>query len=128
MKNLIIEATDFTPEINFDYEKNKLLIKGESYPESVSNFYGKVFESLKVYFSDLKNSLVNVDIKLIYFNSSSAKVLMNFFTLLEDSIQNGNSIVINWYYESEDDILLEFGEDFKEDFPKLTFNLVEIEE
>ena len=36
---LDIEATPRTPAVSFDFGSNRLTIKGESYPEDVTEFY-----------------------------------------------------------------------------------------
>ncbi len=63
------------------------------------------------------------DVELAYFNSSSAKVLMNLFSLLEDAAKNNKTVAINWHYNKDDDTMQEFGEDFASDMEHLSFNL-----
>jgi len=52
------------------------------------------------------------DIQLEYFNTSSSKCLVEIFRRLEKI--NSQNIVINWYYEEDDEDMQESGEDFKE--------------
>lgn len=125
MENLIIEASKYTPEINFDCQKHILVIKGSSYPENVMTFYDPIFSWLKDYLAQVSDETVSVTVDLVYFNSSSSKTLMNFFDLLDDAAGDGKNIIINWIYESDDEDALEFGEDFEEDLENVTFNLVE---
>ena len=40
---------------------------------------------LETYLNQLENESLEVDVELIYFNSSSSKVFMNFFDMLEDA-------------------------------------------
>ena len=49
MENLFIEGTERTPNIEFDYSKNKLVISGEAYPENNEEFYKPIFDSLQSY-------------------------------------------------------------------------------
>lgn len=126
MENLIIEETKFSPSIVFDGEKHSLSITGKSYPENTSVFYAPVFSWLEDYIAKLDdNQEVGVNIELIYFNSSSSKVLLDFFDILDEAAEDGKSIAVNWIYEEDDEDSLEFGEEFKEDYESLTFNLVE---
>jgi hypothetical protein len=128
MDNLKIDATKYTPEISFDCEKNLLEIKGESYPENIAEFYAPVFEWLEGYIEQLDDDAqVVVNMELIYFNSSSSKVLLDLFDLLEEAVNSGKHITVNWIYEKEDEDTLEFGEEFQEDFQSLTIHLVEKE-
>ncbi|MBF0572249.1 MAG: DUF1987 domain-containing protein [Desulfamplus sp.] len=127
MEHLIIEASKSTPAIHFDPEQHLLSIKGQSYPENSSKFYTPVFAWLKEYLAlpYLKNIII--DIEMSYFNSSSSKILMNIFEMLDESAEDGKSVVINWLYQEDDDTSLECGEEFKEDIStNVIFNLVEI--
>ena len=126
MENLIIEETKFSPSIVFDGDKHCLSITGKSYPENTSVFYAPVFSWLEDYIEKLDDDQdVGVNIELIYFNSSSSKVLLDFFDILDEAAEDGKSIAVNWIYEEDDEDSLEFGEEFKEDYESLTFNLVE---
>jgi len=79
MENIKISATDRTPEIDFNFQENILRIKGESYPENVNEFYDEILGKLKSYLSELSDIKVEFNIEFIYFNSSTAKVLMELF-------------------------------------------------
>ena len=122
MQNLFIEATKYTPEINFDPEKGILEIKGKSYPENTFDFYAPVMEWLKEYFKNPKEPTI-INIELIYFNSSSSKWLFDFFDFLEEQVNKGHKIIINWIYDVDNDVAEEAGEDFKEEFENLEINL-----
>jgi deoxyribodipyrimidine photolyase len=126
MKNLEISKTKTTPEILFNFSKNELSITGESFPENTSEFYAPVFEWLEEYLDTLSDQLVTVNIELVYFNSSSSKVLMDLFDMLEESVQNGKEISVNWRYDEDNEMAAEYGEDFMEDLEHLPFHLVEI--
>lgn len=125
MDNLLIEATKYTPKISFNAETNVLEIKGETYPENTAEFYSPVFEWLEAYLNQLQDQKVRVDMEIIYFNSSSSKVLMDLFDRFEESVKEGKSIEINWIYHKEDESALEYGEEFQEDLEVLKLNLIE---
>jgi hypothetical protein len=125
MNNLMIEATKYTPEISFDCEKHLLEIKGKSYPENTSVFYQPIFEWLEEYFERDATRDVTVNMELIYFNSSSSKVLMDFCDVLEEAANSGKNVTVNWIYEEDDEDALEFGEEFQEELESVKFNLVE---
>jgi hypothetical protein len=125
MENLQIEATKSSPEINFSSETNILAITGESYPENTTQFYQKVFAWLEEYMEEVTNEKVIFNIELIYFNSSSSKVLMDLFDILDELHEEGKDIEVNWIYDEDNDASLEYGEEFAEDIESLTFNLVE---
>ncbi len=124
MKTLTIEASKYTPEIEMNAENNILSIKGKSYPENTFDFYAPVMAWLQEYFAqeDLPKVTLNMDI--IYFNSSSSKLFFDLFDLLEEAHEKGKEICINWYYDDENESAEEAGEDFKEDFEGMDFNII----
>lgn len=124
MEKIIRTATDRTPEVFFDFEGGVFSFKGESYPEDASAFFGPLHQSLEEFLGTDFDSEIVFDVEFAYFNSSSAKVLMNLFQLLEDAAKNqGKKTVINWHYNEDDDTMLEFGEDFASDMEHASFNL-----
>ncbi len=125
MENLEIAATKSTPTIYFDVQTHVLLMAGESYPENTSQFYAPVYRWLEECLDSLEEQQLVFNIELIYFNSSSSKVLMDLFDLMEDASDEGKNIIVNWVYDEENDSALEYGEEFAEDMEELTFNLVE---
>jgi len=128
MENLKIKATRYTPEISFNAETNVLELKGECYPENIAEFSEPLFSWLEDYLSFLGNQAVIVNVDLNYFNSSTSKMLLNFFDKLEAEVANGKNISVNWIYDPENDSAEEYGEEFQEDLESLSFNLVKKEE
>ena len=122
-ENISIEATERSPAIEFDFEQNTFSIRGESYPEDVASFFGPVIGPLDEHLSSLNGGEVRFDFELIYFNSSSAKVLMGLFDKLDETADQDVSVTINWYYDEEDDTMEELGQEFAEDLENATFNL-----
>jgi len=125
MENLNIPATKSSPEISLNAQTNILSIIGESYPENTAQFYEAIFKWLEEYIANLESEEVVFNIELIYFNSSSSKVLMDLFDTLEEASEDDKNIVVNWIYDEDNEASLEYGEEFAEDMESLTFNLVE---
>jgi hypothetical protein len=123
MENIIIQATERTPQVEFDFANHRMLMRGESYPEDAATFFGPIYQGLKAYLDALKGQSLVFDMHMVYFNSSSAKALMRLFQLLEDAGGNDNDITVNWHFDPDDDTMQEFGEDFSEDFEKAKFVL-----
>ena len=80
-------------------------------------------EKLKNHLAQCSDSTITLDFELIYFNSSTAKVLMELFDLMEETAESGNKAVVNWIHEEDDDHMEELGEEFGEDLEKATFHL-----
>lgn len=127
MENLMIAATERSPEVDFDFEAGRLSLKGESYPEDASSVFGPIFAALERFLKQAEGKEIRFDFSLIYFNSSSAKALMNMFQLLDHAAERGVKVVVNWFYAPDDETMQEFGEDFSEDLEHVTFNLVTTE-
>lgn len=118
-----LEPTDRTPEVVFDFSTRRLSIAGESYPEDAASFYGPLLQALDGYLADPSADGVVLDVRLVYFNSSTAKALMNMFQVLEKAAARNTAVTINWRYHVDDDIMQEFGEDFGQDFEHARFVL-----
>ena len=110
MKTIIREATEKTPAINFDESKGLISIKGKSIPEHTNEFYKALQEWIEEY-AKSPQPKTNVEIQLEYYNTASSKSLMELFRKLEAIHKDGNDMVINWYYEDDDEDMFETGED-----------------
>lgn len=121
-KIIEIESGERSPYISFDFTSGQMKISGESYPEDAAAFFGPLLKELEEQLSTPGPNLV-LDLNLAYFNSSSAKALMNIFQMLEDAAAQGRQVAINWHFHNDDDTMEEFGHDFAEDFQHVTFAL-----
>lgn len=126
MEAIEIEATERSPYIHFDFENNRYIVKGESYPEDVSSFYGDIIGHFDDHIESLKETQVEFTFELIYFNSSSAKILMRLFDHLDECAEAGNKVLIKWIHDADDDNLMELGEEFGEDLEHAEFNLIAV--
>jgi hypothetical protein len=78
---------------------------------------------IEQYARDAKPKTI-INIQLEYFNTSSSKCLLDLFKKLEAI---NNEIVINWYYEEDDEDMLEAGEDY-DAIINIPFRMIEIDE
>ncbi len=124
-ERLSMAATPRTPEIDFDFASGRLALRGESYPDDVAALFGPVVAALREHLAEPGNAPLHLDIELVYFNSSTAKVLMNIFQMLEAAAREGRPVTVHWYCEAEDETMREFGEDFSEDLEHVAFELRE---
>ncbi len=123
MENFYLEETSKTPKLSFNAQIGKFLMQGRSIPENSIEFYKPLFEWLDNYVKSPNGKTV-FDIRLEYFNTSSSKCLVEIFRRLE--LIKNKDIVINWFYEEDDEDMQESGEDFKEiiDIP-IVMNVIE---
>jgi hypothetical protein len=112
METISIEATPKTPTITFDSGKGFLEIKGRSIPENALEFYKPLVEWVEKY-ADKPQTSTNVNIQLEYFNTSSSKCILDVFKKLEAIKKGVSNVLINWYYEEDDEDMLEAGEDYQ---------------
>ena len=129
MENFFLEGTNKTPQLDFNSNEGRFLIAGRSIPENSIEFYKPLFEWLDNYIDDSKPNTI-LDVKLEYFNTSSSKCLVEIFRKLE-ALQHkgGNNVLINWFYEEDDEDMQESGEDFQEIIDvKIVMNEIEEEE
>jgi len=132
MDKLQLSETGNTPEVNLDHIGHILSFKGDSRPEDVRSFYLPIIDWLKDYENQLhflKDQGGNIDVKVNfefeYFNSSSAKYLMDIILKLSDIEKSDNvTLKLNWHYDEMDEDMLDSGEEFQ-DMLGVDFNFIE---
>lgn len=128
MRKLIFEKTGSSPKVILDPDKNVFEISGESRPPDVSTFYGEILRwwddySLHLLKSQDNTHPVVVNFDLEYFNSSSAKYILDFCKQVALVRSKGKSIDVKWKYEEDDIDMLEAGEEMSR-IAKLPFEFV----
>lgn len=126
MDSIAIEGTAKTPTVSFDAATGQLEIKGRSIPENSIEFYKPLVDWLTDY-AGSPGSNTTVNIQLEYFNTSSSKCILDVFKKLEGIVTSGSAVTINWYYEEDDEDMLEAGEDYSA-IINVPFKMIEIEE
>lgn len=122
MYKLEKESTGSTPYILIDEEKSYMQFKGESFHENVLEFYSPVFEWLQNYLKGDFQCFV-FDCELRYFNSSTAKMLLNILLIMDEACKDGKKVTVNWITTEDNEINIECGEDFEEEIENLEFNI-----
>ncbi|MBC7694485.1 MAG: DUF1987 domain-containing protein [Burkholderiales bacterium] len=122
MENLIIQGTDSTPGIILDKQKHYIEFTGDSRPENVKMFFEPVLNWISEYmnhiyfFSNESSKKINiiVDFKFEYFNSSSAKYIIDIINALTKikSTNKNVDLCLNWCYEEDDDDIKDAGQEF----------------
>lgn len=128
METIQIAATERTPRVLLDFDNHNYSLSGESYPEDVSDFYSSMLNQLENHLGQLRDVALRFDFSFVYFNSSSTKVIMRLFEMLEETAQSGNQVVVNWYYKEGDEIMQEMGEEFALDLQSAEFHLLPMPE
>lgn len=124
MNDLTIPATQNSPAIAFNFLERRLQIQGNSYPENAAMFYAPVFEWVENCLAEVAEGQIRVIIKLNYFNSTTSRVLLDLFEMLSGSAKAGVRVTVEWCYHPDNDVAIEYGEEFKEEVGDLDFRLV----
>jgi len=111
MKKYEISGTQKTPEVLFDPKAGLLVLKGRSVHENSDRFYTPIFELLKEYAKDPK-SLTRATFELEYFNTSSAKYILDIIKKLEEINLSDNKVEVHWVFEEGDLDMEEAGRDY----------------
>ena len=126
MEPISFEGTPKTPTVNFNADNGIVEIKGRSIPENSIEFYKPLVDWLENYKANAQ-PMTKVIIQLEYFNTSSSKCILDVFKKLEAIHKAKNPVEIHWYYEEDDEDMLEAGEDY-ESIIRVPFKMVEIVE
>ena len=109
---IIREKTKNSPEIILDIEHSTFKIAGRSIVEDPGEFYSPIYEWLEEY---VKSPIDFTDFTfdLEYFNSSSARQIMEIIMVLEKINEAGKKVRVNWLYEEGDEMSKERGDEIK---------------
>lgn len=130
MKKKIIKATSNSPEVVLDPDKKIFEISGESRPKDVPEFYKPILLWLDEYGQNLtkqkdSTTLFECNFSFEYFNSLSAKFILDICKKLSRLRSDGDNIIVKWHYEEDDDDMHEVGQEMSR-ISKLPFEYVEI--
>ena len=113
MKVIKIEKTTVSPKIILDKKNNIFEFKGRSRPEDAVEFYQPILD----WFDEYKNSpndetCVHMDFE--YFNTTSAKLILDIIKKIKLAQTAGKTVKIIWHYQEDDEDMQEAGEDYEE--------------
>lgn len=122
---IVIEPTESTPSVKFDRKGGSLTLKGNSMPEDPIKFYLLILELLDDYIKQpAAQTTLNIHFK--YINTMSTKCLYDLLKKTEALLRTRHKVTVNWYYQEEDDDIMEKGMDYKE-LINLPFNIVQVQ-
>lgn len=114
MKSLTIAGSQSTPTIQCDPAQGLMTMQGDSYPENSFEFFDEVIHWVEQFLQHSTLPL-QLELRLIYMNTSSVKAMMDIFDLLEAAHEQGRAVSVCWYYDPENERVVELAEEFKED-------------
>ncbi|MCQ4295590.1 biofilm regulation phosphoprotein SiaC [Pseudomonas stutzeri] len=114
MNDFSIPGSQSTPAIQSDWKNGIVSMQGDSYPENSYELFHQVYEWIEGFLGEATHPL-NLELRLLYLNTSSIKAMMDIFDLLEAAFQDGRQVAVNWYYDIRNERVVELAEEFKED-------------
>ena len=120
-----IKETLHTPSVHVFNDDNLMVVSGTSRLEDPSIFYQELAELIDECILTFKNK-ATLDFNLNYINTSSSKWIFHIMKNIQVKYAGKKNIVINWYYEEDDEVIMEAGEVFQS-LLTIPFNLLPIE-
>lgn len=119
MEPLYLQKTVDSPEVILDPQENIFRISGESRPENAKLFYDVIINWLVEYGTHLfwmegelkKTPSIKFEFYLEYFNSTSAKHILDTLKFINEMQKQNFDIVIYWCYDEMDEDMLESGKE-----------------
>jgi len=116
-----LDSTESTPKIILDPNNKIFEISGISRPENVRECYEPVIDWFEEFEKNLhkydffsSGELIIFKIQLNYFNSASAKFILDILMEINKLFNLGMQLQIDWYYDEGDDDMKEVGEELSE--------------
>lgn len=113
MNDLDFAPTQATPAIHASAQSGTVIMRGDSYPENTFEFFTPLLGWIE---ERLQNEMsVRLELHLLYLNTSSVKVMMDIFDLLEEAHNADQRVSTIWFYDENNERIAELAEEFKED-------------
>ncbi|MDP4223041.1 MAG: DUF1987 domain-containing protein [Bacteroidota bacterium] len=107
-KEIHILPTLNTPEVILS-PKGVIKIKGRALSLNNKEFPEQILNGFNTYLNNPPD-ITDVIIAFEYLNSFSTRILVSFLEKLSKTIQPPKKLSIRWYYEEDDDDMLELGQ------------------
>jgi hypothetical protein len=101
LKDLFIEPTEKTPQIDFNFHTGDLILSGKSIPENAFDLYEPVHQWVTEYVENPR-PLTNLRLNIEYFNTSSLIWLSKITKTLCKIKDPDNVLLIHSYFDVED--------------------------
>ena len=115
MKSLVINTesdSPYYPGVFFNAETGVCEITGESYMEEAYKFYLPLINWIKEFVLNEKRSL-ELNFKLIYFNTSSSRLILDILDILKKFKDEGHEVNVKWHFDPDDPDVKDEVEDFE---------------
>ena len=101
LKNLFIEPTAKTPQVDLNYPSGELIMSGKSIPEQAATLYESILNWVTEYIKNPRPT-TNLRLNLEYFNTASAIWLAKIVQTLGSIKDSEYTLMIHLYFNIED--------------------------
>ncbi len=120
---LIGNQSKTLPKIIFEETEGTLKLSGRSISPEIESYFGEFLSYLNEYLT--KNPMdLKIDVDFEYFNTKTSKLLLMMFDTIKKVEEFGFRVIVDWYYEWDDDDMAEAGGDY-ESLTGMKFNFIE---
>ena len=119
LKNLFIEPTAKTPQVDLNYPSGELIMSGKSIPENAAIIYEAVLAWTTEYIKNPRPT-TNLRLNLDYFNTASAIWLAKIVQTLGTIKESEYTLMIHLYFSIEDYDNME-AEDIKDELHPIIY-------
>jgi len=109
LEKIIHEGGPKTPTVKVNGVNGEVEISGRSNPENSSEFYQPLIDWLDDYVVN-PAPVTTLTLNLEHFNTSSSKCILDLLKRFKRLDENSKEFVIKWYYEDDDEEMLETAE------------------
>lgn len=114
MNALNIPGDQSTPSIVGHWDQGVLAMSGDSYPENAFELFGPVIQWVEDFLASEPRPL-QLDLRLLYLNTSSIRAVLDIFDLLQAAHEQGKQVGVRWHYDPRNERVRELAEEFAED-------------
>lgn len=119
LKNLFIESTAKTPQVDLNYPSGELIMSGKSIPENAAIIYEAALAWTTEYIKNPRPT-TNLRLNLEYFNTSSAIWIAKIVQTLGSIKESEYTLMIHLYFNIEDYDNME-AEDLKDELHPIIY-------
>ena len=114
LRELTLAGTTSSPTMRCTLDPLRIFMQGDSYPENAFELFNPVLQWAETALESSVEPFL-VELELIYLNTSSVRIMMELFDILEAAHLKGRRVSVNWYYDPKTPRVAELAEEFKED-------------
>jgi hypothetical protein len=109
MEKLFFECQKESPCVHYDKEQNIFEISGKSFAKYSRHIYKDVLDWLNEYIKKPNKETI-VSFKFEFYDTSSAKMILEILKKLDWLYSQKHKVEIHWYFPEDDDDIEEAGE------------------